>query len=149
LSQWDKSVIKNAITALESVIDTDFSYLDAYTLERHKGKNVKVNISGTLVSIYPDLILTQDIKGENHIGALKLHIAKDGLEEDSMKIISSVIYNYLEDVIPTNGKPIHLKLCLSLDVFTKSNAKAPSSYTRRINDVEAACVEIASIWNTL
>ena len=63
-----------------------------YKLTPYKGKNPKLNIKGVEVSVYPDIIVKDKYRNQEYVGAMKIHISKNGkFEEESSKYISAVI----------------------------------------------------------
>jgi hypothetical protein len=134
-----------SIEALEKLMDCDISPLSDYSIQEFAGENTMLEIAGVDISVNPDIILTK----EDHIGALKIHIKKDGLSEESMNIISVVLHQFVENIIAVKGQTADFKMCFAFDVFSGQLVSAPKSFKRRMRSVEDACEEIALWWDKL
>lgn len=131
--------------AIEDFLDTseqiDIDGLSAHAFE--KKENSIMLVSGVNISIRPDIIL-KDKKSGEIVGAIKLHFSKTHpLTSKSREYIATAIRVDLEK----NGyKNIDHKKCYSVDTPSQSASHAPKAYKRKINDIEAACEEIAARW---
>ena len=117
---------------------------------KYKQKNnpPSLKISGVEISIRPDFLLRYKAGGKKHIGALKILFIKDektALTITAQQYISTLCYHWLEKHGPSGWEPSN-KLCLSLDIFRMRAVQAPTSFKRRLIDIENACSEIAALW---
>ncbi len=139
-----------SIELLEKILDSDLSFLENYIYEPFPKGADQIEISGVNISVYPDLVIKKEIDGKVNVGALKLHISKNSeMTAESLKIISAVLYKYVEDYIAQEGEKPNFKMCLSHDVFNSMHEESPKSYVLRMKRVEAACEEIALWWAKL
>lgn len=80
--------------------------------------------------------------------ALKIHFIKDddkALSASGQQYVATLCHKWLENFAPSSLVPSH-DLCLSLDLFRRNVVHSPKAVTRRMNDIEAACAEIAALW---
>lgn len=139
-----------SIESLEALLEADLSILDACDLSIHDDENKLIKIMGVDISVNPDIIITKNIGGIVHKGALKIHLSKNNtLSEESQLIVSVMVYKYVSDFIIKLGESANTKICYSLDVFNVSIKCCPSSYKLRMKRIEAACEEIAMWWGKL
>jgi hypothetical protein len=150
-NDWHSAIIGSAILALETVRDYDYSNYSDWTFREYKGSNPKMNIKGVEISVNPDLIIEGSSRGQDYIGAFKIHISKSGkLTEEGGKYVSAVVYKFVEDeIIPDESDPVKEKFCLSFDVFTNSLVECPKNVVRRWDDIEAECQNIMAIWDSI
>lgn len=111
----------------------------------------KLNISGVDVSVRPDFLINFTKRGVKHTGAIKLHFIKNAesaLTRAGSEYVSTLLHKWLENNGPDGTKPSHAH-CLTIDVFRQTTMQAPKSNARRIQDISAACEEIAARWPQL
>lgn len=149
VSKFQISDKESSLEALSILAELDLSQLRRFTFEQADHEATLIKIKGVNISVHPDLILLQTVGDKEHIGALKIHIARGILGQESQKIISAVLYRYVEEKIARRNQITDLNMCLSLDVFGRHLEPSPASYKRRMEQVETACEEIALWWDTL
>lgn len=110
----------------------------------------KLSISGVDVSIRLDLITRNNGKGT--VGGAILQtskaVASKSWRDDHSKVVASLVWMVSNKHLSGLGK-IERKQCLSIDVFGGHLVSAPTSYKRKLNDVEASCSEIAALWDSI
>lgn len=114
-------------------------------------------IEGVAVSVYPDLVLTQQSRTDNRYGVALFRLAKgDDQESVSAATKRAEIAKYVATLAymqaSTHCEPGHVAfpaLCLSIDVQNQEITAASNSQTLRINNIRAACRQIARAWPTL
>lgn len=148
-SDWEKRDRDNSIIALEALIDTEFPDLSDYEFVKDLPKLDKIIVGGVIVGIKPDIYLRN--KYSKKIGALKTHVQKteaNQLNENSRQYVATLIKQafFLEDY---KQKDVDSNACISIDVFAKSFSVAPSSYVKRVKDLEASCKEISLWWDAV
>lgn len=148
-SRFQRSDKESSLEALRIFSEMDLTPLRRYTYAQPDHEATLINIKGVNISVHPDLVLLQTIGGKEHIGALKIHVARAILGQESQKIISAVLYRYVGEKIAGRNQITDLSMCISFDVFARHFEPSPSSYKRRMEQVEAACEEIALWWDTL
>jgi hypothetical protein len=148
-TEFQKSDNKLSLEVLKLVLNSDYSPLIGFEFSECKSYTTTIDITGVDVSIYPDLIITKQVNSEIHIGAVKFHITKGGLNKESQKIIATILYDYIENYILTENQVSDLTMCFSHDIFKNQLESAPRSHKRRMQHVIAACEEISLWWNNL
>jgi hypothetical protein len=149
-SDWNQDMIDSSIEALELIADSDHSSLSDFIFEPYNGSNPRMNIEGVEVSVYPDLVIRSKGKGNNFVGALKIHITKNfKLDIEGSKYIAAIIYAFVEKDIMGKSETVKQKLCVSYDVFSDTFVECPVSVKRRWEDIEAGCKNIVAIWDTI
>jgi hypothetical protein len=108
-------------------------------------RNTDVLIRGVRVVVAPDISLLE-IGTEHRIGAIKFHFPRSSkLTSESLQYVSTLLYQYLEDV-GDSPKKTH---CFSVDVFSEKFETVPRAMKDRYKNLEAACEEIAERWPAL
>ena len=139
-----------SIELLEIMLDLDLPDLIDFEVAAYDGANPKLNISEVEVSVNPDLIIRGNRKGQDVVGAIKVHVSKSNqLGEEGAKNIATVLKKFVEDHVAKDNERVAFDLCVSVDTFGKSFETAPRSFKRRMTYIEAACEEIALWWNKL
>ena len=105
------------------------------------------------VSSHLDLFVHGSTKGVSQIGGAILRMTQDDAETDSARTRRREMGLYVATVarlhLERNLKPkypIANKLCMSIDIRHGELFPAPVSNTRRITDIENACLFIAAAW---
>jgi len=148
-SDFQQNDNASSIAALKKILKSDLSIISGYTFQPHEDNHALINIAGVDISVNPDLLLVKNISSKDHIGGIKIHITKEGLKQESQKIIAAVLYRYIENYVVKPNQIAELKMCFSYDVFSEQLKSSPASYKLRMNRVEAACEEIALWWDNL
>ncbi|MFN3734771.1 hypothetical protein [Comamonas testosteroni] len=149
-SEWAIDDRWNTADALELFADIAEGLPSDDGITYTKGENSapKLNISGVDVSVRPDFILNFTKRGVRYTGALKLHFIKNpdnALNRQGSEYVSTLLYRWLEENAPDGVKPSHAH-CLSVDVFRQTTLQAPRSNMRRMQEIAAACEDIAFRW---
>lgn len=131
-----------SIEALQIFIESPSFIQEGFDYKKNSN-NQLIEISGVQISVNPDLLIYEN---DSIVGALKLHIAKGSLEEDSQKTVAVMLRKYLETIYEVEP---NRKLCVSLDVFSRSLVNSPEAYRRVMSSVEACCEEIAARWDSV
>lgn len=119
--------------------------------------NGALPIESVAVSVYPDLALTQQSRNGDRYGVALFRLAKgEDQESDSAASKRTEIARYVATLAymqaQTHCAPDHVAypaLCLSIDVQNQEIVAASRSQTQRVNNIRAACRQIARAWNTL
>lgn len=148
-SDWQKNVAIASIEALKKVNDFYFD-ISNITFEEYTGKNPKVIIHGVEISIMPDLIVRSSTKTKELIGSLKLHISKNSKsDENACLYVAALLHNYSIDQLQETGITAKNENSISYDVFKEIFVESPKSFKRRMDDIEAGCMNIKAIWDTI
>lgn len=139
-----------SVDILNSLLGNDLKILNNCQLSACEDDNKLLAIKGVSVSVRPDIIISKTIKGVVNKGAIKLHTSKTyPLNEDSQKIVTCVLFQYVTTHMLKTGEVANPKLCISFDLFTGKLIPSTGSCKAVMNRVEAACEEIALRWPTL
>lgn len=149
ISDWSKSVVGSSLEALDMVLNFDFP-CDGLTFEHYAGANPKVIIHGVEVSINPDLVVYSSTKVKNYVGALKFHVSKNSKsDENACAYVSSLLHNYSSDQLSSAKLTAKNQNSISYDVFKDIFMESPKSFKRKMDDIEAGCMNIKAIWDSI
>ena len=127
--------------------------LSGFSFTRAPQNQGRLHISGVSVSAHLDLFVHASTRGVSQVGGAILRMTQDDAETEAARIkrrdmglyVAAVVRLHLERVCkPSNV--IANKLCMSIDLRHGEVFAAPASNTRRITDIENACVFIAAAW---
>lgn len=138
--------IKNSISSLRHILSTDLPDLSNCTISEFDGENTMINIEGLNISIYPDLIIKNNINGK--IGGIKIHFPKSHELGEGLVYVSTLIKNFFINKGHDN-REIDEKLCITIDVFRMKYAIAPHAYIRLMQRLKVSCQEIVLWWNSI
>ncbi len=139
---------ENELMALTALKNMDLSFLNECEFAKPKGITPSMSINGVIISVNPDLLVYK--KNKSQIGALKLHIIKtNNLSKEAQKSVSVLLNEILLSSMPDSTSSIKPSLCLSVDLFKNSVECCPKSYKTRLENIEAACEEIAAVWDKI
>ncbi len=104
-------------------------------------------VSGVSVRVWPQVVLQSlSRSGDIHVGAMKLYFSKHHpLEERSAQYITTLLQAFCEQHLRGLGQ-VDPRLVRVVDVFAGREYQAPKARSRRLNDVQLACEEIAARW---
>ena len=140
-----------SIEALELFLDTvDELQLDGLDVQRTDQDTTALNIGGVSVSVRPDVFLRgTNRQGDEVVGCVKLYVSKTfPLNDVAGGYIGALLSRYTDEVLATNGRTDH-RLCQVMDVFGQHVFPSPRAVRRRRDDLEAACQEIATLWDAV
>lgn len=148
----DQEAQKNEgnIEAIESFLNS-YDQIQLNDLEPSLGTNVVPGllISGVQISVRPDIELRGAVRGRNVVGAMKLYFSKvDPLTDAAAQYGAVTIKRYCEGNL-AGGASVRPADCSVFDVFAGRLYVAPVAVSRRNQDLEAACDEIALRWPTI
>ena len=136
--------------ALTSFLDTyDELDLTGLTIVAGPPDQPKLLYSNVEVSVRPEIHLRGNHpRHGDFTGALKLFFSKNApLDADGAAYTTAVLYCFVQRHLAASA-PARKQQCLVFDVFAGDVYSTPNASTRRINDVNAACREIALMWPT-
>lgn len=124
---------------------------DGYEFVAAPQQPPRLEIAGTSVSIRPDLLIHRTYRGRTWVGAVKFHFIRNedsALQRRGAEYVGTLLHAWLQQHGPGAGAP-KAGMCLSVDVFRRSVVGCPSSVTRRMDEITAACEEVALRWTSL
>jgi hypothetical protein len=150
-SDWTADDNQNTADALEAFLAmADRLPMDTATFQRGDNTSAKFLIAGVEISMRPEFFIRFTKKNTDYIGALKIHFIRtesSALSEKGSQYVATVLHQWLESRFD-NPVPSRAH-CFSMDVFRQSIVSAPQSFSKRMEDVTAACEEIAVRWAAL
>lgn len=145
-SDFQQNDRATSLELLDVVRDTDFPDFDGYKIEPFKGDNTLLSLHGVDISVNPDLV----ILNEREVGIIKLHTSKNNaLTDESSLYIATILHNFASTHLAASGREANREICISYDTFAESLVPAPVSIKRRWSHIEAACKEIALLWDSV
>lgn len=135
------------IDLLTNLLDIpDRIELERYKVTKLPDTSMTMKIGAVEVSIRPELLLEITQQGKVLTGAIKLYTSKSfPLNQESGDYIATLIHRYCAQSNTIMGDTDY-RHCHVVDVPTRTVYTAPRSYSRRMADIEAACLEIAVQW---
>lgn len=150
VNDYEESRFQTNGEALASFLDTyDELDLSGLTVSTGSPDQPKVTYSGVEISVRPEIHLRGiHPRQGDFTGAIKLFFSKNApLDADGAAYTTAVLYCFVQSHLAANA-PARKQQCLVFDVFAGEVYSTPNASTRRINDVNAACREIALMWPT-
>lgn len=113
-------------------------------------------VNGVEISVRADLLVHGSARGIDQIGAAVLRMtAAEAANETAIErrrnmglYVATLARRHVDENIQTNRQPQN-RLCMSIDIQHGEVFQAPNANTRRMNDIESACVAIAAVWPRL
>jgi hypothetical protein len=103
-------------------------------------------VGGVAISVRPELLIEDD---DGHtVGCVKIYLKKEALSEERAKYTGTMLHQYVQDTLGA-GPRADWRRCYVLDVVAGRSSNASKTYTRRRQEIAAACAEIAASWPTL
>ncbi len=150
---WAKTDLEASIEALDrynaTLNQTGVNKLDCKALTRSVPP---LQIGGLKVRVTPDVTISKDDPKslDSRVGAVVTSIAKgenSGTRRlEQAKTAAVLVWLFAEKHLATSGTPDR-KLCYSFDVFDGALVPAGANISTRINNITAACEEIAHAWS--
>lgn len=147
-AQNDAALSAEAIRYFSEMMEANF--LPGITFTANTSQLPKLPIFGVEVSVNLDLVARNRAKGL--VGGAMIQtskaVASKGWREEHSKCVASMVWMLSNQHLSSLGE-VDRKLCMSIDVFAKKTTAAPSNYKRTLANVEAACMEIATLWHSV
>lgn len=150
VNDYQEAMINSSVEGLELVLESE-EIDKGLTYLPYEGPNPKLNLHGVEISVYPDLIVENTIRGTEFVGALKLHLSKNSSNtEEGDKYIAAILHMFGTEHLNSLGKDsTRPSLYLSYDIFADTFTECPKSISRRMEDINAGCLNIVAIWNSI
>lgn len=154
LSSWQHNVAEQS-TEIVHAVQGMSNEVGRYNFVKASGRSHIMLICGVEVSVRLDLLVHDNSKGKDQIGAAVLKMNKDATtpvtlqrRKDAGGYAAALIWLYVSQHLHTNRIPVN-RLCMSIDVRHGKAFIAPPRNSRRIKDIEAACTAIAALWDVV
>jgi hypothetical protein len=147
--EWSDTIVASSIDALEKVLDFSFDCSD-FTFSEYQGKNPKVIIKEVEISMNPDLIVSSSLRNKDCVGALKIHISKGSKSDiESCKYVATLMNDFTIAHLCNSSITNRHENSISYDVFKDIFVESPKSFKKRMADIEAGCMNIKAIWDSI
>jgi hypothetical protein len=111
---------------------------------------------GVEISIRLDLLVHGSSRGQDQFGGAVLRMTQDDADTEAAKskrremgqYVATLVRSHVESIVPSDRQAAN-RLCLAIDIQHGEVFPAPTSSTRRMNDLEAACRMIAAMWDVV
>lgn len=142
-SDYEQGRRLNGLAALDS-FERNLDDTPVEGLERRLGpaRPRRLVVEGVPISVRPEVLL----RGPGRVGAIKLYLSSTkALGEDRARFGGTILWRYVAEMAREDEEADH-EMCFLLDVMECKWHRAPRTYKRRLNHVEAACREIRALW---
>lgn len=140
-----------AADALESFLSMTGMLTEDCIYQRGPHQAKKLVFADVEVSVRPDFLVRLSKKGKLYIGALKFHFTKNdetALNDKAAQYVAALLHRWLDEFGSKGLTPLRDQ-CLAVDPYRQRVVRAPTSYFKRLQEIEAACAEIAGQWPQL
>lgn len=146
-SEWDEQNRVLNCDLLTNLLDVpDLIDIDRYSVSALPHAPDTMLVSGVEISVRPEMQLVYSSRGRELHGAIKLYTPKSfPLSQESGDYISTLVHRYCAQS-GIGADQMDYRHCHVIDVPAREVFTAPRSFTRRMADVEAACLEITALW---
>ena len=103
------------------------------------------SIGDVEVSVFPDVLVESEIKGQMKTGAIKFYMNKTPTEVGAS--LAALIYYHQSEVLGKSD--VDPSLCAVVDIQHDEVHIATGSYKRLVKQASDACKVIASVWDSL
>jgi hypothetical protein len=124
--------------------------LDFHGLTPSRGEEsgAGLYIGGVEVNVQPEIVLGGVVRGERRAGALKLYFSKGHpVTRTTAEYGAALVRRYCEERL-ADGARVRPQDCSIFEVRTGELYHSPASIIRRMQEITAACEEIALRWPT-
>jgi hypothetical protein len=146
-SEWDEQNKMLNADLLTNLLDIpDLLDIERYSVTELPDAPPTMTIGAVEVSVRPELQLNITQRGRDLNGAIKLYTPKSfPLNQESGDYIATLVHRYCVQTCAGKDE-VDYRHCYVVDVPSREVFTAPRSYSRRMSDIEAACLEIAALW---
>lgn len=131
---------------IEELLNNDWSVPAAKA--SRPGKTNAMKVKGVEISVFPDLLLSESTGKKSKTGALKFYCPKSReLDAEVGRWMASFLFHYSHKILADGDADPNL--CMIYDIRADEYYEAGKSYKRLFQNVESACVIIASLWPTV
>mgnify|MGYP001767008567 CR=1 FL=1 len=127
--------------------------LSQYDFVRAPTQQPKLLISGVEVSVRLDMLVKGMSRGKEVTGGAVLRMTQDDASTDEARARRRDMGHYVATLVKmhidqhfADEHGSAARLCMSIDVQHGEVFTTPAATTKRINDLEGACMSIAALW---
>lgn len=145
-TDFEEQKTRGCLEALEAFLELSGELdLSEYEVTLGDPRPARLVVGNVAISVRPELLL---YKGEALVGAVKFHVGKGTvLSPEHADYVGTTVHQYIEEVL--GGEELRQRDIYVVDLFRSRVRRAPQSYRRRRQDIQAACEEIAARWPTI
>jgi hypothetical protein len=143
VDDFEAQCLRCSARAIEAFVPIaeDFRYDEAIAVPGVR-RDSAITIASVRVSVAPEIAIIAP-GTERQIGAVKFHFSSSyPLGQEARRYGAAIMRSYIDSI---QGDPASA-LCEVVDIFAAAYDGAPRAIQRRLEDVEAACEEIAERW---
>lgn len=134
-------------------MSNQLAQFDFRTAPKNQGK---LSIQGVEISVRADLLVLANSQVKPQFGAAILRMTQDDADTESAKarrremgLFVATIARLHADQNLRSNEEVANRLCMSIDVQHGEFFAAPNSNTKRMNEIDNACLFIAAMWDRL
>jgi hypothetical protein len=145
--KWKEINIKNSILALTNFKEMILpDLIKDNSLEIVKADQKYLNLYGVHIIIAPNILFRITIDNNKYLGAVKFHISKEKkFSVNQSKLVASLIYQYLSNVVAEEDDIVLPELCLCMDAFAKTTVNSFTRIKYDMSQIKKACDEILKL----
>jgi hypothetical protein len=149
-TEFDAQKVQLCMEAIDAFEDgLDLLNLDDVTALAGQPDPDHLEFAGVSVSVRPEIVLVGSDRRGPRAGCIKFYFGKTSpLDERSGPYVSTVLAAFAERNVAAKGR-VDDRLVVTWDVFARRIYVAPKARARRLDDVTAACEEIAARWSSV
>lgn len=128
--------------------------LGAYDFQPAPAQQPKLIISGVEISVRLDMLVHGTSRGKDIIGGAVFRMTQDDAATDEARAKRRDMGLYVATLVKLHidqhfigMRESAARLCMSIDVQHGEVFTTPVATTKRVNDLEGACLSIAALWN--
>jgi hypothetical protein len=147
-SDYEETRLRTNAQAIDSFLDCyDQIELAGHTLQVNPNSASRLVVQGVEISVRPEFVSTGNHRGQSVCGGVKLYFSKDDpLTDVSAPYITAVLMQHVQAHHQPHSHTTRHASCIVVDVFARCVHSAPRATTRRFDDIDVACQEVALWW---
>jgi hypothetical protein len=150
-SRWFQQRQKLCEQAIKCVLDLEAALkLEGLDVAVGCDSDHRLEVSDVAVTVVPDLIIRGVGRAGPFISAMKFRYVKTKpINDEWAGYSATILHQFVEERLATGGAGAERRQCRYVDVFAGRAYEAPECFKERRKEVEAACLEIKSLWPTV
>lgn len=147
LNEWERGRRLTCAEAIQAFAQIESLPFEDFSRRYGPKSPRRLDIGALSVSIRPEVLLASREDARHVVGAVKLYISKNQpLSDPRARLAGAILHRYVSS---TYSRSVDYRSCFVVDVFRRKVYPAPRTYKRHWQDVEAACFEIALLWEVI
>ena len=147
-SDHEETRLRTNAEALDAFLDCyDQIDLPGHSIQLGPYSSSPLIVQGVEISVRPEFLTAGTHREQSVCGGVKLYFSKDDpLTNVSAPYITAVLMQHIQTCHQPAGHATRHDLCLVVGVFARRIHTAPRAITRRFQDIDVACQEVALWW---